>query len=133
MPELTMFMVCSKVEKVRFQGQDGMRITGPMLAPRISKVPTIASFDVVFGLLGVKPASSVIISTRLTTPSNRVVFESIGEHRTANPGGKLQYYVGTIGRSNIWDVEIPEEGVYTYSISCDGRLVKEMPIPIFVG
>lgn len=133
MPELVMFMVCSKVEKVRFMGQDGMRITGPMLAPRISKVPTVASFDVVFGLLGVTPDVSVIISTRLISPSRHVVFQSVGEHSTPNPGGKLRYFAGIIGRINIWDVEIPEEGEYEFEIHCDDKLVKRMPIPIFVG
>lgn len=132
MPELTMFVVCSKIEKVRYQGQDAMRITGPMLAPRVSKIPTVVSFDVVFGLLGVKPDATTIISTRLLSPSSIVVYESIGEHITPNPGGKLQYYAGTIGRSNIWDVELTEEGVYHFSISCDGHLVQQMPIPIFV-
>ena len=133
MPELTMFMVCSKVEKVRYLGQDGMRITGPMLAPRISKVPTVASFDVVFGLLGVPPDVSVIITTRFISPSHRVVFQSVGEHKTPNPGGRLQYYAGVIGRINVWDVEIPEEGEYLFEISCGDTLIKRMPIPIFIG
>lgn len=110
-----------------------MRLTGPMLSPRISRVPTIASFDVVFGLLGVAPGTPTVISTELTSPSGRSVFQSIGEHESADPGEHLRAYAGTIGRANIWDVEIPEEGVYRFSIFCDGKLVKRVPIPIFIG
>lgn len=133
MYELTMFMVCNKIDKIRKDGKQTMQITMPMVAPRAYRIPGTVSFNVVFGILGVDTTQVNVLHTQLMAPNGHVVYESIGEMPSnAQAANVPEEYRAIVGYANVWDVQIDSEGIYLFTVMCNDEHVDTVSIPIFL-
>lgn len=134
MYELTMFMVCNKVDKIRKNGRQTMQITMPMVAPRVYRIPGSVSFDVVFGILGVDTTKPNVLHTQLTDPKGHVVYESVGEMPPNRHAENVpEEYRAMVGYANIWEAQVSCEGIFLFTVMCNDEHVDTISIPIFLN
>lgn len=132
--QLTLFAVASGIERVRTEGSIALRVTHPMPAVHVDRVPALASFRIIFGIMGVDTTRTCTIATELKAPGGLIVFQSVGEQPPArDSAGIPRPYRTLLGFADCTDVELIEEGEYAFSVFCNDEFVQSVPVPVLAG